>query len=125
MDGSLFNLEQIADAGLDPASVPSFRDDLIVQFAAGRTKHAAKFAPIDPEKNADHTREWPGFAPWAITEQYARLRSASAYLKVFEESGTPEEIANAKANAVYVMGVRGHDVGDCAQPLHTTVHHNG
>jgi len=40
-----------------------------VQFAAGRTKHAEKFAPIDPAKNADHTREWPGFAPWAIAEQ--------------------------------------------------------
>lgn len=120
-----FNLEQIADAGLDPASVSSFRYDFIVQFAAGRTKHAEKFAPIDPAKNADRTREWPGFAPWAIAEQYARLRSAFAYLKVFEELGTPEEIANAKANAVYVMGVMGHYVGDCAQPLHTTVHHNG
>jgi hypothetical protein len=63
------NLEQIADAGLDPESVPSFRYDFIVQFAAGRKKHAEKFAPIDPAKNADHTREWPGFAPWAIAEQ--------------------------------------------------------
>ncbi len=119
------DLEQIADAGLDPANLSSFRYDFIVQFAAGRAKNAEKFAPIDPAKNTDHTREWPGFAPWAIAEEYARLRSAFAYLKVFEELGTPEEIANARANAVYVMGVMGHTVGDCAQPLHTTVHHNG
>ena len=53
------------------------------------------------------------------------MKSGFAYLKVFEELGTPEEIANARANIVYVMGVMGHYVGDCAQPLHTTVHHNG
>jgi hypothetical protein len=47
-------------------------------------------------------------------------------LKAFEEAGgTPEEIANARANIIYVMGVLGHYVGDLAQPLHTTVHHNG
>jgi len=119
------DLEQISDAGMKPETVPSFRFDFIVQFAAGRAAHPDKFPAIDATKNADHTREWPGFAPWAIAEYYARLRSAFAYLKVFEELGTAEEITNAKANAVYVMGVMGHYVGDCAQPLHTTVHHNG
>jgi hypothetical protein len=119
------DLEQLPDAGLDPAKVSSFRYDFIVAFAAGRAQHSDKFPAIDPAKNSDHTREWPGFAPWAIVEYYAKLKSAFSYLKVFEELGTPEEIANAKANAVYVMGIMGHYVGDCAQPLHTTVHHNG
>jgi hypothetical protein len=119
------DLEQLSEVGLDPAKVSSFRYDFIVQFAAARAAHADKLPKIDPAKNADHTREWPGFAPWMIAEYFARLRSAFAYLKVFEEFGTPEEIANAKANAIYTMGVMGHYVGDCAQPLHTTVHHNG
>jgi hypothetical protein len=119
------DIEQISDAGLDLAKVPSFRYDFIVQFAAGRATHLEKFPMIDPAKNADHTREWPGFAPWAITEYYGRLKSGFSYLKVMEELGTPEEVANAKANILYVMGVMGHYVGDCAQPLHTTVHHNG
>ncbi|MCX6955017.1 MAG: N-acetylmuramoyl-L-alanine amidase [Verrucomicrobia bacterium] len=119
------DLEQLTDAGLDLGKVTSFRYDFIVQFAAGRAAHADKFPAIDPAKNADHTREWPGFAPWAITEYFGRLRSGFGYLKVMEELGTPEEIANAKANIVYLMGVMGHYVGDCAQPLHTTVHHNG
>ncbi|HVU24741.1 MAG TPA: hypothetical protein VHE13_11510 [Opitutus sp.] len=117
--------EQIPMAGLDFATLPSFRYDFVVAFAAGRAAHADKFPPIDPEKDTDHTREWPGFAPWAITEYYARLRSAFTYLKTFEELGTPAEVANAKANAIYVMGVMGHYVGDIAQPLHTTIHHNG
>ena len=119
------DMEQIPNAGLDFATVPSFRYDFIVAFAAGRAAHADKFPAIDPAKNSDHTREWPGFLPWAATEYYTRLRSAFMYLKVFEELGTPEEIANARADAIYVMGVMGHYVGDGAQPLHTTIHHDG
>lgn len=119
------DVEQLEDAGIDAKHVSSFRYDFILQFAAGRAAHADKFPPIDPAKNRDHTREWPGFVPWTIAEYFGRIRSAFSYLKVFEELGTPEEIANAKANAIYQMGVCGHFVGDCAQPLHTTVHHNG
>jgi hypothetical protein len=120
-----FDLEYVPAAGLDLAKVPSFRYDFILQFAAGRATHPENFPTIDPARNADHTNEWPGFAPWAIAEYFAKLKSAFSYLKVFEELGTPVEVANAKANAIYVMGVMGHYVGDCAQPLHTTIHHNG
>jgi hypothetical protein len=119
------DLEYIPEAGLDLATLTSFRYDFIVQFAAGRAAHPQNFPAIDPAKNADHTREWPGFAPWAITEYFGRLRSAFSYLKVFEELGTHDEILNAQANVVYLMGMMGHYVGDCAQPLHTTKHHNG
>jgi len=119
------DIEYIPAAGLDISKVPSFRYDFILQFAAGRATHLDKFPMIDPAKNTDHTAEWPGFAPWAISEHYARLKSGFSYLKVFEELGTAEEVANARANIVYVMGVMGHFVGDCAQPLHTTIHHNG
>ena len=119
------DMEQLSLAGLDPAKVPSFRNDFIVLFAAGRATHAGNFAFLDMAKNTDHTKEWPGFAPWAITEYYERLKSGFSYLKVLEELGTPEEVANARANVIYVMGVLGHYVGDCAQPLHTTIHHAG
>ncbi len=120
------DIEQLGYAGIDPRTVSSFRLDFALAFAAGRTLHADRFPAIDPAKNVAHTREWPGFAPWAVTEWFEKLRSAFSYLKAFEEvGGTPEEIANAKADAVYVMGVMGHYVGDCAQPLHTTIHHNG
>lgn len=119
------DLEQVPAAGLDVAKLPALRYDFILQFAAGRATHLENFPVIDPAKNADHTREWPGFAPWAIAEYYAKLKSAFACLKVFEELGTPAEIANAQASVIAAMGVMGHYVGDCAQPLHTTIHHNG
>ncbi|MEO7415340.1 MAG: hypothetical protein ABIZ81_18500 [Opitutaceae bacterium] len=120
-----FDLEQVPAAGLDLAKLPALRYDFILQFAAGRATHLENFTPFDPAKNSDHTREWPGFAPWAISEYHSKLKSAFAALKVFEELGTPVEIANAQASVLYVMGVMGHYVGDCAQPLHTTIHHNG
>ncbi len=120
------DLEQLPEAGLDPRKVSSFRLDYAVAFAAGRAAHPEHFRTIDPAKNTDHTREWAGFAPWAIAEWTQKLRSAFAYLKAFEEmGGTPEEIANAKQDAIYAMGILGHYVGDCAQPLHTTDKFNG
>ena len=121
-----FDIEQVADAGLDLKTISSFRLDFAVAFAEGRAKHPEKFRPIDPAKNLDHTREWPGSAPWAIADWYHKLRSAFGYLKAYEElGGTPEEIANAKLDVVYAMGVMAHYIADCAQPLHSTVHHNG
>lgn len=120
-----FDYEQIASAGLELKSIPDLRHVFMAEFAKGRAAHADAFQAIDAEKNPDHTAEWPGFAPWAITEYYARLKSAFCYLKVYQELGTPEEVANAQANIIYIMGVMGHYVGDCSQPLHLSVHHNG
>jgi hypothetical protein len=119
------DLEQVPLAGLDVTKLPSLRYEFAIAFAAGRKAHADRFPPIDPARNTDHTREWPGFVPWGISEYYVKLKSAFSYLKAFEENGTPEEVANAKANAIYIMGVMGHFVGDVAQPLHTTDHFNG
>lgn len=119
------DLEQIPAAGLDFAKLPSFRYEFVTQFAAGRAAHAANFPAIDPARNRDQTRQWPGFLPWAITEHYGVLKAAFASLRVYEELGTPQEIANVRANIVYLMGVMGHFVGDGAQPLHTTDHFNG
>jgi hypothetical protein len=120
------DLEELARYDLKPVDLPLFRYDYIGLLAVRRAEHPEKFAPIDPAQNADHTRELVGLLPWSITESYGKLKSGFAYLKTYQENGgTPEEIANAKANIVYVMGVMGHYVGDGAQPLHTTIHHAG
>jgi len=120
------DLEELDDAGLDVAAISPLRYVFAMQFATGRAAHAGRFEPIDPAKNADHAREWCGFLPWAIREYYAKLKACFGYLKTFENyGGTAEEIANARANAIYLMGVMGHYVGDGAQPLHSTVHNNG
>lgn len=119
------DIEHLPAAGLDPAKVSPLRYQFVADFAAGYAAHRDHFPAIDPAKNADGTRQWPGFLPWAVTEYYGKLKSAFSYLKTFEELGTPEEIADARANILYIMGVMGHYVGDGCQPLHITEHHNG
>jgi hypothetical protein len=119
------DLEQLADYGLKPDQLPVLRYDFVAQLALARRAHPEKFQAIDPAADADHTRQLVGFLPWAIAENYAKLKSSFSYLATFEEDGTPQEIANAQADILYVMGVMGHYVGDAGQPLHTTIHHHG
>jgi len=120
------DLEQLTYAGLDPLTVPSHRMEFAVAFAAGRAAHVDKFPRIDPARNVDQTRQWPGFSPWAMAEWTQKLRSAFAYLKAYEEAGgTPEEIANSRQDVIHAMGVLGHYVADASQPLHTTDNFNG
>lgn len=119
------DLEHLEEAGITLTQLNEFRYAFTVQLAAARAAHPDLFHVIDPEKNKDHTRELIGFLPWSITESYAKLKSQFSYLKAYQENGTPEEIANAQANIIYIMGVMGHYVGDAAQPLHITKHYNG
>lgn len=121
-----FDLEDIALCGLTPATLPPLRYDFAAVLARARAAHPEAFPALDPAKDADHTRELDGFLPWAITEYYEKLKSGFSTLKTFQQrGGRPEEIANAQADIIYVMGVMGHYVGDGAQPLHTTRHYNG
>jgi hypothetical protein len=120
------DLEDLKLYGLTPETLPLMRYDFAADIVRERAAHPEKFPAIDPARDADHTRELSGFLPWAITEYYEKLKSCFSYLKTFQKyGGTPEEIANAEANVVYVMGVMGHFVGDGSQPLHTTMYFNG
>jgi hypothetical protein len=120
------DLEDLKLYDLTPETLPMMRYDFAADIARARAAHPEKFPPIDPDKDADHTRELDGFLPWAITENFEKLKSNFSSLKAFRQyGGTPEEIANAQADCIYVMGVMGHYVGDGAQPLHTTVHYDG
>lgn len=119
------DLEELADYGLSADQLPSLRYEFVGLLAVARAKNPGHFPPIDPRKNEDKTKELVGLLPWTIEEYYARLKSAFSYLKTFREFGAPEEIANAEQNAVYLMGVMGHFLGDAGQPLHTTKHFNG
>src|SRR5512135_2069487 len=119
------DMEELADYGLKAELLPVFRYDFVAQLALYRKAHPDKFPHRDAASDADHTRELVGLLPWGIAESVGKLKSGFSYLKALEEAGTPEEVANAQANIIYVMGVMGHMVGDSSQPLHTTIHHHG
>ncbi len=120
-----FDIDLLGLHGLEARSLSQFRYDFSFALAQGRRAHATNFPPIDPTKDTDHTKELIGLLPWAIVENQGKLKSAFSYLREFDAAGTPEEVANARENAIYIMGVMGHYVGDGAQPLHTTKHHHG
>jgi hypothetical protein len=120
------DLEDLTRYGLSPDNLPPLRYDFVADIVKARAAHPEKFPAIDPARDSDHTRELSGFLPWTITEYYEKLQSGFSTLAALEKyGGTPGEIANARANIVYVMGVMGHFVGDASQPLHTTKHFNG
>ena len=120
------DLEEISEYGLTPATLSPFRYVFTADIAKARLQHPERFAAIDPAKNSDHTRELCGFLPWAINENFQKLQSGFSTLAALEtHGGTPSEIANAKQDIIYVMGVMGHFVGDASQPLHATKHHHG
>lgn len=118
------DIEDLVAYEIKPASLQPFRYDFAASLALFRAAHPGVIPP-PTGRNDDHTRELPGFLPWALAEQYAKLKSAFAYLRALQAGGTPEEVANAEANVIYVMGLMGHLAGDSVQPLHTTVHHHG
>jgi hypothetical protein len=120
------DMEELAAYGLKPELLPIFRYDFIGQLAVTRKAHPEKFPEPEAGRNEDHTRGLVGLLPWAIAESCGKLESNISYLKAYQEhGGTPEEIANAQENILYVMGVMGHLIGDASQPLHTTIHHHG
>jgi hypothetical protein len=120
------DLEDLPLYGLTPDTLPIMRYDFMADIARARAEHPEKFPPIDPGKDSDHTRELDGFLPWAIVENYEKLKSGFSSLKAFQtHGGTPVEIANEEANIIYIMGVMGHYVGDGSQPLHTSRYYNG
>jgi hypothetical protein len=119
------DLDDLPQFGLDEKRLTPFRYDFMALLGEGRVRHATNFGYIDPLKDQDRTRQLVGFLPWAINESYAKLESAFAYLRELEAAGSRDDVAQARQNVVYLMGVFGHYVGDAAQPLHTTRHFNG
>lgn len=111
--------------GFGADTLPMFRYDFVVQLDRARAVHPDKFPPVNEAKNADRTQQLAGFLPWAITEQFGKVKSGFAYLKAYQEAGTADEVSNAQQNIIYAMGVLAHYVGDATQPLHTTIHYNG
>lgn len=122
------DLELLEQFGLSAESLPRLRKDYLRTMAIAKVMNPEEMAPYDAARDVDGSREWPGFLPYAIMEHYTKLRSSFHTVRVLEEINDPERtphLEQARANAIYHMGMLSHFVGDAAQPLHTTEHHNG
>jgi len=123
------DIEELESFGLSLETLPPLRNEYLRAMVLAKEKHPERFTDYDASKDPAKDREFPGFAPHAIMEHYAKLQASFRTLKLIESLGENDaraiELDQARANVVYHMGMLSHFVADCAQPLHTTRHHHG
>lgn len=124
------NIEDLEAFGMTFRTMPPLRMEFIKAMVESRIAQGDAFRgkPVNPERDADKTQEWPGFLPHAICEQYGRVQAAMRTIRMLEAMNNPARAAQleqAKADLTVHMGIMAHYVGDAAQPLHTTRHHHG
>ncbi|HTJ29853.1 MAG TPA: hypothetical protein VL346_05110 [Acidobacteriaceae bacterium] len=67
-----------------------------------------------------------GLQPWQTNEVWQRLKAAMReYRHLAASPAQSRDLAGAQAAVLFYAGWLGHYVGDGAQPLHTTVNHDG
>jgi hypothetical protein len=126
--GHYIDAEDLAQYGLKLTELPRLHDDYVKAIVKARIEHPDKVEPYDDAKDPNHTKEFPGFLPYAMDEHFAKLQSSFNTLRAVEAAGDqarPGALEQAKENVIYEMGILSHYVGDAAQPLHTTRHHHG
>lgn len=123
-----FDVEFLKLYDLTPQSLPAYRYEFIAQMAVYKAQHPDKDYQYDASKDRDHSKEWPGFAPYRICEMFVQLKSSwrtfNTYQK-YRDKCAPGELEACRDNIVYLMGIMSHYVADLAQPLHTTKHYDG
>src|SRR5262249_12046490 len=122
------DVEDLAGYGLTLQSVPRYRYEFVEAMVKARLEHPEQAPVYDAAADRDHSREWPGFLPFAIEEHYEKLVSSFNTVRILDGLNDPKRAAaleQARDNVVYEMGILSHFVGDGAQPLHLTRHHHG
>ncbi len=124
------DIEDLAPYGLTLRTLPTLRYEYVKALALAKEKAGKDFTgrPVNPARDTAKTDELPGFVPYGIVEQYAKVQSAFSVVRMLEKINDParaHQLELAKQNAMYNMGILAHYVGDAAQPLHMTKHHHG
>lgn len=122
------DIELLEQYGLRFEALPRLRYEYLGAMAIARHENPERVTHWDAEDDPSRAYEWPGFAPYAVIEHYARLRSSMQTYRILEELNDParaHQLEMARANVEYHMGMLSHFVGDLSQPLHTTKHFNG
>lgn len=120
--------ELLRPYGLSIKTLPPFEREFTDLMAARRTANPEDFKTYDRKRDRNYTRLSPGMLPYRIAELHWKITASWTTLKTYEAHRhlvTDDMIQNARQNIVFYMGLISHYVGDGAQPLHTTQHHNG
>jgi hypothetical protein len=120
--------EYLSQFDLTLETLPRLRREYVRALAVSKHVHPQQVDPYDVARDPDRIREWPGFVLHAIDEHFARLQASFNDVRILEKLNDParaKQLEQARANAIYHMGLLSHFVADTAQPLHTTKHYNG
>ena len=122
------DLELLEEFGLTLDTMPHLRGQYLKALVLAKQAHPERVSAYDASHDRDNTKEWPGFLFQSIAEEYGALQASFNQVRILESLDEPQrahQLAQARANAVYHMGILSHYIGDMAQPLHTTKHYNG
>ncbi len=105
------DMERVADIGQWPVGRYDF-----IRWAYAKRVRVTQFSD-------DFLPEKIGFQPYITVEVYERLKVAFRQYRELKAKG--QSTAGAEADAIFYAGWLGHYVADGANPLHTTIQHNG
>lgn len=122
------DLEMLEPYGMTIDTMPRLRRQFTDALTEFRLKHPEVAKDYDASRDPEYVYRVPGLLPYSIAELHWKVVSSWSTLKTMEANRsavTDDMIRNARENIVYHMGILSHFVGDGAQPLHLTIHHNG
>ncbi|UPG89623.1 nuclease [Luteibacter aegosomaticola] len=99
--------------------IPRSRFEFIIALDKEQQRLAAKHDPAAVKTNV----RWTGTLPYALVEVYGHL--VTGFRSYRERQAHGESTANIETACAMYVAWMGHYVGDGAQPLHVTIHHNG
>lgn len=77
----------------------------------------------DPEQAKLMNVRWTGTLPYAAVETYERIKTGMRIYRMQKAQNQPTKLI--EMDIAFYVGWLGHYIGDGAQPLHDTIHHDG
>ncbi|MGH9160037.1 MAG: nuclease [Vicinamibacteraceae bacterium] len=102
------------------ADVPRSRYEFVLALDK---EHRRLVAAGDQQAAARTNVRWTGTLPYAAVESYERMITGMRRYRAAREKGADTRLVELEI-ASY-LGRLGHYIGDGAQPLHDTIHHDG
>ena len=93
------------------------------EFVLALYQQYLRIEKTDPENARRTNIRWTGTLPYAAAEVYGHLVADMRYLRKLREAG--KDTAFLEQTCAFYVAWMGHYIGDGAQPLHDTIHHDG
>lgn len=99
--------------------IPRSRYEFVIELY----KQNTRLAKTDLKQAQRMNVRWAGTLPYALVEVYGRLVADMRLLRAVRAKG--QDTTNLEMTCAMLTFWMGHYVGDGAQPLHNTIHHDG